>query len=47
MKQVLEFRDEKARMKVTPPLVVAPLAQEDGMRFMRWIPNDGGTVLNP
>ena len=28
MKQVLGIRDEKARMKVTPPLPVAPLAQE-------------------
>ena len=31
MKQVLGIRDEKARMKVTPPLVAAPLAQEDDM----------------
>ena len=33
MKQMLEIRDEKARMKVTPPLAVAPLVQEDGMRW--------------
>ena len=26
------IRDEKARMKVTPPLAVAPITQEDGMR---------------
>ena len=31
MKQVLGIRDEKTRMKVTPPLAVAPLAQEDDM----------------
>ena len=36
MKQVLGIRDEKTRMKVTPPLVVAPIAQEDDMR---WNPN--------
>ena len=35
--QVLGIRDEKARMKVTPPLAVAPIAQEDNMR---WNPND-------
>ena len=29
MKQVLGIRDEKARMKVTPPLTVAPVTQED------------------
>ena len=36
MKQVLGIRDENARMKVTPPLTVNPLAQvhsqEDDMR---------------
>ena len=37
MKQVLGIRDEKARMKVTPPLAVAPITQEDDMR---WNPND-------
>ena len=36
MKQVLGIRDEKARMKVTPPLAVAPVTQEDDMR---WNPN--------
>ena len=29
MKQVLGIRDEKARMKVTPPLAVAPITQEN------------------
>ena len=34
MKQVLGIRDEKARMKkVTPPLAVAPITQEDDMRW--------------
>ena len=42
--QVLGIRDEKARVKVTPPLAVAPLAQEDDMR---WNPNDDGIVFNP
>ena len=36
MKQVLGIRDEKTRMKVTPPLVVAPITQDDDMR---WNPN--------
>ena len=31
MKQVLGIRDEKTRMKVTPPLAVAPITQEDDM----------------
>ena len=31
MKQVLGIKDEAARMKVTPPLAVAPLAHEDDM----------------
>ena len=44
MKQVLGIRDEKARMKVMPRLAVAPLAQEDDMR---WNPNDDGIVFNP
>ena len=43
MKQVLGIRDEKARMKVTPLLAVAPITQEDGMR---WNPNDDGIVFN-
>ena len=29
LKLILGIRDEKARMKVTPPLAVAPIAQED------------------
>ena len=29
MKQVLGIRDEKTHMKVTPPLAVASIAQED------------------
>ena len=33
MKQVLGIRDENARMKVTPPLAVAPVTQEDDMRW--------------
>ena len=33
MKQVLGIRDEKTRMKVTPPLAVAPITQEDDMRW--------------
>ena len=33
MKQVLGIRDEKTRMKVTPPLAVAPVTQEDDMRW--------------
>ena len=44
MKQALGINDEAARLRVTPPLVVAPLAQEDDMR---WYPNDGGIVINP
>ena len=35
--------DEKARVKVAPPLAVAPLAQEDDMR---WKPNDDGIDFN-
>ena len=44
MKQVLGIRDEKARMKVTLPLAMAPVTQEDDMR---WNPNDDGIVSNP
>ena len=33
MKQVLGIRDEKARMTVTPPLAMAPVTQEDDMRW--------------
>ena len=39
MKQVLGIRNETERMKVTPPLAVAPLAPEDDMR---WNPSDDG-----
>ena len=36
MKQVLGIRVENARIKVTPPLAVAPLAQqEEDMRWLR------------
>ena len=37
MKQVLGIKDEAARMKVTPPLAVAPLAHGDDipMRGLR------------
>ena len=34
MKQVLGIKDEAARMKVTPPLAVAPLAHGDDMHAM-------------
>ena len=34
MKQVLGIRDEKARMKVTPPWAVAPITLEDDMRCL-------------
>ena len=44
MKQVLGIRDEAARMKVTPPLAVAPLAHGNDMR---WNPNDDGVNFNP
>ena len=44
MQSVFGIRDEKARMKVTPPLAVAPLAQEDDMR---WNPNDDGINMYP
>ena len=40
----MHTRDENARMKVTPPLAMAPLAEEDDMR---WNPNDDGIVSNP
>ena len=42
MKQVLGIRDEKARMKVTPPLAVAPVTQENDMR---WNPNDDDGIV--
>ena len=44
MKQLLGIKDEAARMKVTPPLAVAPLAHGDDMR---WNPNDDGIIFNP
>ena len=44
MKQVLGIKDEAARMKVTPPLAVAPLAHGEDMR---WEPNDDGINFNP
>ena len=44
MKQVLGIRNETERMKVTPPLAVAPLAQEYDMR---WNPNDDGINMYP
>ena len=44
MKQVLGIRDEKARMKVTPPLAVAPITQEDDMR---WNPNSRRACPRP
>ena len=37
MKQVLGITNEAARMKVTPPLAVAPRVHGDDMR---WNPND-------
>ena len=40
-KQVLGISDEKPRMKVTPPLAVAPITQDDDMR---WNPNKGPSV---
>ena len=40
----IEIKDEAARMKVTPPLAVAPLAHGDDMR---WNPNDDGINFNP
>ena len=33
MKQVLGIRDKKTRMKVTLPLALAPVTQEDDMRW--------------
>ena len=44
MKQVLGIKDEAARLKVTPPLAVAPLAHGGDMR---WNPNDDGINVNP
>ena len=50
MKQVLGvlgIRDEKTRMKVTPPLAVAPIAQAAQEHDMQWNPNDDDIVFNP
>ena len=44
VKQVLGIKDEAARMKVTPPLSVAPLAHGDDMR---WNSNDNGINFSP
>ena len=44
MKQVLGIKNDATRMKVTPPLAVAPLAQEDDMR---WNPSDDGINMYP
>ena len=44
LKQILGIRDEAARMMVTPPLAVAPLAHGDDMR---WNPNDDGVNFSP
>ena len=44
MKQVLGIKNEAARLKVTPPLAVAPLAHGGDMR---WNPNDDGINVNP
>ena len=44
MKQVLGIKDEAARLRVTPPLAVAPLNHGEDMR---WNPNDDGINFNP
>ena len=46
MKQVslIGIKDEAARMKVTPPLAVAPHVHGDDMR---WKLNDDGINFNP
>ena len=41
---LLGIKNEAARMKVTPPLAVAPLAHGDDMR---WNPNNDGIYFNP
>ena len=40
---ILGIKDEAARMKVTPPLAVAPLAHGDDMRVYPW----GAVSLSP
>ena len=46
MKQALGklIKDEAARLRVTPPLAVAPLAHGEDMR---WNLNDDGINFNP
>ena len=44
MKQVLGIKNEAARLKVTPPLAVAPLAHGGDMQ---WNPSDDGINFNP
>ena len=46
MKQVLGTKNETARMKVTPPLAVAPLVHGDDMPWNP-NPNDDGINFNP
>ena len=43
MKQVLGIKNEAARMKVTPPLAVAPHVHGDDMR---WKPKDDDDSIN-
>ena len=47
MKQVLGIKDEAARMRVTPPLAVAPLRRGGRHAMERWNPNDDGINFNP
>ena len=44
MKQVLGIKNEAMRLRVTPPLAVAPPAHGEDMR---WDPNDDGFNFNP
>ena len=44
MKQVLAIKNEAARLKVTLPLAVAPLAHGGDMQ---WNPSDDGINFNP
>ena len=41
MKHVLGIKNEAARLRVRPPLAVAPLAHGENMR---WNPNDDGII---
>ena len=45
MNQVLGIRDEKTRMKVTPPLAVAPLAQEEMRKFSSQLSTGGVSAV--